>query len=86
MQVSKSRHFYSPMELDDNLYQMKGFPDRINVCTTTYFDGIIAVIDPESSWVSRWQRTCMFFSGPFRNSHAKQSHSEVCPRDVRCSC
>lgn len=38
--------------------QMKGSPDRIAVCTTTYFDGIIAVIDPEKSWVSRWQRTC----------------------------
>ena len=37
---------------------MKGSPDRIAVCTTTYFDGIIAVIDPESSWVARWQRTC----------------------------
>jgi len=36
---------------------MKGSPDRISVCTTTYFDGIIAVIDPESSWVARWQRT-----------------------------
>jgi hypothetical protein len=38
-------------------WQMKGSPDRIAVCTTTYFDGIIAVIDPESSWVARWQRT-----------------------------
>jgi transcription elongation factor SPT4 len=37
---------------------MKGSPDRIGVCTTTYFDGIIAAIDPETSWVSRWQRTC----------------------------
>ena len=38
--------------------QMKGYPDRIGACTTTYFDGIIAVIDPETSWVARWQRTC----------------------------
>lgn len=38
--------------------QMKGYPDRISACTTTYFDGIIAVIDPENSWVARWQRTC----------------------------
>lgn len=39
---------------------MKGYPDRIGACTTTYFDGIIAVIDPETSWVARWQRTCKF--------------------------
>ena len=37
---------------------MKGSPDRIQSCTSTYFDGIIALIDPETSWVGRWQRTC----------------------------
>jgi transcription elongation factor SPT4 len=41
---------------------MKGSPDRISVCTTTYYDGVIAVIDPESSWVARWQRICEFRS------------------------
>ncbi|KAI6035625.1 hypothetical protein F5J12DRAFT_794747 [Pisolithus orientalis] len=29
--------------------QMKGFTHCISICTTTYFDGIIAVIDPELS-------------------------------------
>ena len=36
---------------------MKGSPDRIQACTTTHFDGSIAVVDPEKSWVARWQRT-----------------------------
>ena len=40
--------------------QMKGSPDRITSCTTTQFDGVISVIDPDNSWVARWQRT-----GPF---------------------
>ena len=40
---------------------MKGSPDRIQACTTTHFDGTIAVIDPEKSWVARWQRTSTFF-------------------------
>lgn len=39
---------------------MKGSPDRIQGCTTTQFDGVIAVIDPDSSWVARWQRTCAY--------------------------
>jgi transcription elongation factor SPT4 len=39
---------------------MKGNSDRIASCTTTYFDGVISVIDPENSWVARWQRTCAF--------------------------
>ena len=40
---------------------MKGSPDRIQACTTTHFDGTIAVVDPEKSWVARWQRTSAFF-------------------------
>lgn len=42
--------------------QMKGSPDRIQTCTTTQFDGVISVIDPDSSWVARWQRTGAFIS------------------------
>jgi len=34
--------------------------ERIASCTTTYFDGVIAVVDTEASWVARWQRTCAF--------------------------
>jgi RNA polymerase subunit RPABC4/transcription elongation factor Spt4 len=41
--------------------QMKGSPDRIQACTTTHFDGCISVVDPEKSWVARWQRTSTFF-------------------------
>jgi hypothetical protein len=53
---------------------MKGSPDRIQACTTTHFDGTIAVTDPEKSWVARWQRTSawgffgfvsLFFALPF---------------------
>lgn len=37
---------------------MRGAADRVQSCTTTHFDGVIAVIDPETSWVARWQRIC----------------------------
>ncbi|KAF8876247.1 Spt4/RpoE2 zinc finger-domain-containing protein [Infundibulicybe gibba] len=49
----------------EEIMQMKGSPDRIGACTTTYFDGIIAVIDPENSWVSRWQRTSKYARGMY---------------------
>lgn len=55
MQVSLSNHRICSKS---DLHQMKGYADRIQACTTTHFDGIIAVIDPETSWVARWQRTC----------------------------
>jgi len=49
----------------EELMQMKGSPDRIQVCTTTYFDGIVSLIDPESSWVGRWQRTSKYVRGMY---------------------
>lgn len=35
---------------------MRGNPDRIQSCTTTQFDGVIAIIDSSQSWVAQWQR------------------------------
>ncbi|KAF7967591.1 hypothetical protein HWV62_27409 [Athelia sp. TMB] len=47
----------------EELMQMKSSRDRTQVCTTTSFDGVIAVIDPETSWVARWQRTSKYARG-----------------------
>jgi len=43
--------------------QMKGSTDRVEACTSHRFDGTIAVIDPETSWVARWQRTSKYVRG-----------------------
>ncbi|KAF9787059.1 transcription initiation protein spt4 [Thelephora terrestris] len=61
----------------EEILQMKGSPDRIQSCTSTYFDGIIALIDPETSWVGRWQRT----SGNVRGMYAVRVKGRV-PEDV----
>jgi len=47
------------------ILEMKGSPDRIGACTTAYFDGIVSVIDPEASWVARWQRTSKYVRGMY---------------------
>lgn len=31
-------------------------PEAIEQCTTTNFDGMIAMMNPEKSWVAKWQR------------------------------
>ncbi|KAI0366227.1 transcription initiation protein spt4 [Pilatotrama ljubarskyi] len=49
----------------EELMQMKGYPDRIQACTTTHFEGAIAVINPEDSWVARWQRTSKYVRGMY---------------------
>ena len=57
---------------------MKGSQDRITSCTTTQFDGVISVIDPDNSWVARWQRTgltCLFV--PILSAHVQISAKYV---------
>ncbi|KIY50510.1 transcription initiation Spt4 [Fistulina hepatica ATCC 64428] len=49
----------------DEILQIKGSAERLNTCTTTSFDGLIAVIDPENSWVARWQRTSKYVRGMY---------------------
>mmetsp|Transcript_4937 Transcript_4937/g.8151 ORF Transcript_4937/g.8151 Transcript_4937/m.8151 type:complete len:125 (-) Transcript_4937:182-556(-) len=29
---------------------------NIDQCTSTYFEGVISMLDPRGSWVARWQR------------------------------
>ncbi|GAA5994249.1 transcription elongation factor SPT4 [Rhodotorula paludigena] len=36
--------------------EMKGDQDRVMMCTTAQFDGLIAMINPDESWVAKWQR------------------------------
>jgi RNA polymerase subunit RPABC4/transcription elongation factor Spt4 len=31
-------------------------PTAQNKCTTSYFEGIVAVCEPQGSWVAKWQR------------------------------
>ncbi|KDE07939.1 transcription elongation factor SPT4 [Microbotryum lychnidis-dioicae p1A1 Lamole] len=40
----------------DEYLEMKGSSDRVVECTTTKFDGAIALINPRESWVAKWQR------------------------------
>ncbi|KAF8629633.1 hypothetical protein AX15_003366 [Amanita polypyramis BW_CC] len=49
----------------EEVMQLKGSTDRITSCTTTYFDGLITVVDPENSWVARWQRTSKYVRGVY---------------------
>jgi transcription elongation factor SPT4 len=35
---------------------MAGDSDRVTECTTPVFQGLVAMLEPRSSWVARWQR------------------------------
>ena len=47
----------------DEVLGLKGSMDRILDCTSANFEGVISVMKPELSWVSRWQRVDKFSKG-----------------------
>ncbi|RSH81192.1 transcription elongation factor spt4 [Apiotrichum porosum] len=40
----------------EDVVEMRGSPERVAECTSTIYDGMIAMMEPEESWVARWQR------------------------------
>jgi len=44
--------------------QMRGQPERVAECTSINFDGMIAMMDPDGSWVAKWQRISKQASRP----------------------
>ncbi|KZV82263.1 transcription elongation factor SPT4 [Exidia glandulosa HHB12029] len=49
----------------EEILQLKGNSDRIQGCTSSSYDGVIAVMNPEESWVARWQRTSKYVRGMY---------------------
>lgn len=43
----------------ESFLRMKKNKDRVMDCTSNNFDGMIAVMSPEDSWVCKWQRISM---------------------------
>jgi len=42
---------------------MKNSLDRVLECTSSNFDGMVAMMRPTDSWVARWQRIDKFAKG-----------------------
>ncbi|BEJ17969.1 hypothetical protein CspHIS471_0702460 [Cutaneotrichosporon sp. HIS471] len=40
----------------EDVCEMRGSMERVVDCTSTIYDGMIAMMEPEESWVARWQR------------------------------
>lgn len=40
----------------EEVMDMRGSAERVVECTSTIYDGMIALMDPDESWVARWQR------------------------------
>lgn len=44
---------------------MIGEPDKVAECTSTNFNGTLAVMDTKGSWVARWQRLDGYVPGVY---------------------
>ncbi|KPI97699.1 Transcription elongation factor SPT4 [Papilio machaon] len=49
----------------DEFLRMKSNKDNVYDCTSNNFDGMIAVMSPEDSWVCKWQRISRFCPGVY---------------------
>ncbi|KAG8590075.1 hypothetical protein GDO81_006625 [Engystomops pustulosus] len=48
-----------------SLVKMKGNREMVYDCTSSSFDGIVAMMSPDDSWVSKWQRITNFKPGVY---------------------
>ncbi|GAB5586866.1 transcription elongation factor spt4 [Umbelopsis nana] len=47
----------------EDIMQMQGNVERVAECTSANFDGVIAMMRPDESWVGKWQRIDKFTRG-----------------------
>lgn len=58
--------------------QMKGDRERVLEATSAAFDGLIAVVNPQDSWVARFQRCG---KAGFPRQAAREFLADRCPAD-----
>jgi transcription elongation factor SPT4 len=58
--------------------EMSDDSKRVHECTTAYFEGMIAMMEPSGSWVGRWQQLAAFLPGMY----AVQTVGELPKADI----
>lgn len=49
----------------EEFLEMRHSADVVHDCTSAVFEGMIAMADPESSWVAKWQRLQGYAPGTY---------------------
>ena len=57
--------------------EMEDDPEKSNACTTAFFEGQAAVMDPRESWVAKWLRVDNYLPGVYAITVTGQFEREV---------
>ena len=52
-------------------------PEKCNLCTTAFFEGQAAVMDPRDSWVAKWLRVDSYLPGVYAISVTGQFDKDI---------
>jgi transcription elongation factor SPT4 len=67
-------------------FDMKDDPEKIAECTTASFEGLMAMLQPEKSWVARWQFVQNFIPGVYaikvKGEVSEQTERELAEAEV----
>jgi transcription elongation factor SPT4 len=45
--------------------EMTDDPEKVNLCTTAFFEGQVAIMDPRASWTAKWLRVDNYLPGVY---------------------
>ncbi|CAI8018460.1 Transcription elongation factor SPT4 [Geodia barretti] len=68
MVKSQDQFYYNGCDNCERFLKMKGNREMIQDCTSSNFDGVISVMIPQESWVSKWQRIDRYVPGCYAMS------------------
>ena len=49
----------------ESFLDLAGHPDSVQECTSQVYEGLITLVDPERSWVAKWQRLDGYVPGVY---------------------
>ncbi|KAG5284139.1 hypothetical protein AALO_G00023370 [Alosa alosa] len=65
MSMTIDQFEYDGCDNCESYLQMKGNREMVYECTSSSFDGVVAMMSPEDSWVAKWQRISNFKPGVY---------------------